>query len=48
MTRVLKQKGSWAVILEPRDCWVGGYWDSKYVYITLIPCFPLRYTRCSK
>jgi hypothetical protein len=30
------------LLLEPRDCWVGVYWDSTYVYICLLPCLPLR------
>jgi hypothetical protein len=49
--KILKQWGSmpnepWesrtVLMLEPRDCWVGWYWDETYVYITLVPCLPLR------
>lgn len=37
---------AWALIFEPRDLWVGVYWDrTRYelaVYICLIPTLPLR------
>lgn len=34
-------------IWEPRDLWVGAYWDaseyaSLFLYICIIPCLPLR------
>ena len=41
------------VYWEPRDCWIGVYWDRKPthdirklfvwdVYICLVPCIPIR------
>lgn len=33
---------------EPRDLWVGVYWDRRHhppeldVYVCLVPCFPLH------
>lgn len=46
----------WAVkcYFEPRDIWLGVYWDRKPktadprlrwwdIYICLIPCFPIRF-----
>lgn len=44
----------WEILFEPRDCWVGVFWDERvekqysagerfrHVYITVIPCFPLH------
>jgi hypothetical protein len=43
--RILGERGRVALILEPRDTWVGLYWDSEYVYITVVPCLPVRITR---
>lgn len=49
--RVLRNlgMGRWGfcvLLWEPRDCWVGLYWDRKAtwldVYATLVPCFPVR------
>lgn len=38
------------VLFEPRDVWIGVYWDRRwrggvpllYVYICIVPVFPLR------
>lgn len=36
----------WSIYFEPRDCWMGLFWDRRadglYVYVCLIPCVPLR------
>jgi hypothetical protein len=45
MTRKLAEHRRLTLILEPRDAWVGVYWDKSYFYIVLVPCFPLRITR---
>jgi hypothetical protein len=44
-----KQKISVKVIWDPRDLWIGAYWDRKkgvdpslFVYICIIPCLPIR------
>jgi hypothetical protein len=40
-------KLSVSVIFEPRDIWVGVWWDRKgdtrSVYVCLIPCLPIRF-----
>ncbi len=57
------QWGRWWIDLvglyEPRDLWIGLYWDKAYfhpdssyygyhVYLCLIPCFPLRFDLSAK
>ena len=43
----VSKKLSISIIWEPRDLWVGIYWNhSKFettVYICLIPCLPVRF-----
>jgi hypothetical protein len=44
--KTLWQRGRWALIFEPRDCWIGGYVDTRRraTYIIFpVPMFPLRY-----
>ena len=43
----LAQRGRWALIFEPCDFWVGGYYDreDRRVYLILIPMLPVRYSR---
>lgn len=43
-TRLLRI-GRLSLILEPRDVWVGVYAAPDAVYITLIPCLPIRWAR---
>lgn len=45
--RTLWQRGRWALIFEPCDCWVGGYYnrETRRVYLILIPMLPVRYSR---
>jgi hypothetical protein len=28
---------------KKQDLWIGAYWDNHYLYICLIPCFPLKF-----
>ena len=37
--------GRLSLILEPRDLWFGVYAGPDAVYITLIPCLPIRWAR---
>ena len=30
------------LMFEPRDCWVGLYWDRLFIYVCALPCLPLR------
>ena len=43
------RKLSVKLLFEPRDIWVGIYWDKKdesiFVYICVVPCFPVRIHR---
>lgn len=37
------------IYFEPRDLWIGVYWDRKgsiltHVYVCLVPCLPIRFT----
>jgi hypothetical protein len=43
--RTLWRRGSWALIFEPADFWVGGYYDRerRRLYVTVIPMLPVRY-----
>ena len=41
------------LLFEPRDVWVGLYWDTATypalsVYVCLVPCFPLLFTLYDK
>ncbi len=47
MSRTLWERGRWALIFEPCDCWVGGYYnrETRRVYLILIPMLPVRYSR---
>ncbi len=46
--------GRWSVRVcwEPRDLWVGVYWDKPgtrlYIYVCVIPCVPIKFTRWAK
>jgi hypothetical protein len=44
MAREIFRRGRLILMLEPRDCWVGWYWDSKAraLYVCLVPCLPFR------
>lgn len=40
---------SWELLLEPRDLWVGVYWDTcgfthirTDIYVCLLPCLPIH------
>lgn len=39
---------SWRFKWEPRDLWVGIYWDTSgiwlHIYVCIIPCLPLHVT----
>jgi hypothetical protein len=41
------QRVSIRVLWEPRDLWVGLYWDGTKddwrVYVCVVPCFPIRF-----
>jgi hypothetical protein len=43
-TRLVKC-GRLSVVFEPRDVWIGVYAAPGAVYICLIPCLPLKWTR---
>ncbi|MDE3077576.1 MAG: hypothetical protein KGJ86_19315 [Chloroflexota bacterium] len=43
-TRLFKA-GRFSVVLEPRDCWVGVFWSPAAVYVVLVPCVALRWSR---
>jgi hypothetical protein len=43
-TRLVKL-GRLSLVFEPRDIWVGLYAGPDAVYLTLIPCLPLRWER---
>jgi len=43
-TRLLKA-GRLSLVFEPRDFWVGLYAGPDAVYLTLIPCLPIRWAR---
>jgi hypothetical protein len=30
---------------KKQDCWLGVYWDKEFVWVCLIPCFPIKITR---
>jgi hypothetical protein len=47
MPRTLWQRGRCALIFEPCDFWIGGYYDrrKRQLYVTLLPMLPVRYTR---
>lgn len=30
---------------KKQDAWIGIYWDSAFIYVCLIPCFPIVITR---
>ena len=43
-TRLLRC-GRFSVVLEPRDLWIGLYVGPDAIYLTLIPCLPIRWAR---
>lgn len=43
-TRLLKL-GRLSLVFEPRDFWVGLYAGPDAIYLTLIPCLPVRWER---
>jgi hypothetical protein len=43
-TRLLRW-GRLSLVLEPRDIWIGLYVGSDAIYLTLIPCLPIRWAR---
>ena len=47
MPKTLWERGRLALIFEPCDAWLGGYYDrrKRVVYVIFIPMLPLRYTR---
>ena len=46
-TRLLKC-GRLSLVFEPRDLWLGLYIGPDAIYITLIPCLPIRWARGAK
>lgn len=46
---VIKFKWRACCYFEPRDLWVGVFWDRKntylFIYICIVPCFPIRLCR---
>lgn len=46
-TRLFKT-GRLSLIFEPRDLWVGVYAAPDAIYLTLIPCLPVRWARRSR
>ena len=48
MPRTLWERGRWALIFEPCDCWLGWFYDRKkcaFYIIFPVPMLPVRYTR---
>lgn len=43
-TRLLKA-GRLSLVFEPRDIWLGLYIGPDAIYLTLIPCLPIRWAR---
>lgn len=43
-TRLIKA-GRLSLVFEPRDIWLGLYIGPDAIYLTLIPCLPLRWAR---
>lgn len=43
-TRLLRL-GRLSLVFEPRDIWLGLYIGPDAIYLTLIPCLPLRWAR---
>jgi hypothetical protein len=41
----LFQHGRFSIVLEPRDFWIGLYAGPDAIYLTIIPCLPLRWAR---
>jgi hypothetical protein len=40
---------STSVCVEPRDLWIGAYWETNkadgdfFLFVCLLPCFPIRF-----
>jgi len=46
MPKTLWERGCLALIFEPCDCWIGGYYDrKKRALYVIFPMLPVRYTR---
>jgi hypothetical protein len=45
MARQILRRGRLALLFEPRDFWVGGFWDSKkrVLYACPVPCLLVRW-----
>jgi len=43
--RLSLSRGRLAIYLEPRDVWVGVYVAGRHLYVCLLPCVVLRWTR---
>jgi hypothetical protein len=44
--RWLTPRSAIALLFEPRDLWVGVYWETRHgleVYVCIVPCFPIKY-----
>jgi hypothetical protein len=48
--KTLWERGRWALIFEPCDFWIGGFYDRKKraLYLIAVPMLPLRYHRKSE
>jgi hypothetical protein len=44
MPRTLWERGRLALIFEPCDFWIGGFWDRRRrtLYLIAVPMLPLR------
>ena len=43
-TRLVKA-GRFSVVFEPRDLWLGLFIGPDAIYLTILPCLPIRWAR---
>lgn len=48
----LLKVGNVSVSFEPRDIWIGVFWDHRegvtQIFVTVVPCFPIRIVKAAK